>query len=330
MNHKALKIFIYLALFLLFLSTAIFFNSRTNLKDTSQEILLEDFDNILKQINKIKFYSNEHSTTIERNDDGWVLSSHDNFPANAGELRKFFYNLREAKVVALKTAKKDRHYKLGLGEDSKITLLLNNNDQELAAFDLGVYNYLVGGTYVKEKDNAQSFLVSSNLGTDSEGFHWMSPYLFNIGPEVVKKVTISQPFKRKKIFSYDENRAFTLISPVEKSADEFISNDVKGNLQDVELEGYILKDNLKNISPKLKAEYQFINKSSLMINYYNLEDEIFITLDFKNIPNGLLPLQKQISEDFIGNQFEISSNAILNYGFQVNKMKLDNLDIELD
>ena len=78
------------------------------------------------------------------------LISHDNFPANAETLRKFFYNLREAKIIGLKTSKEELLYKLGLSEESKIRIDLDNQDgQSIENFELGVFNYLVGGTYVK-------------------------------------------------------------------------------------------------------------------------------------------------------------------------------------
>ncbi|MAV83160.1 MAG: hypothetical protein CMI90_06840 [Pelagibacteraceae bacterium] len=331
MKDKSLKILVTIAAILLLVSLLIFVSSQNDLKKINHEILVKDFDNILNKISKIQFLSKENKTIIERNENGWVLKNHDNFPASSNELRKFFYNLREAKILELKTAKKNRHYKLGLEEERKITFSLSDNlDNEMLAYELGIYNYLVGGTYIKKINDDQTFLVSANLSTDSEGFFWMSPYLINIGPENVNKLTIMQPFKKKKIFSKNENGDFKLVSPSNKTFDEYIISDVIGNLQDIDIEGYILKNKIKDLSPALKAKYQFTNKSSLMMNFYNINDEIFVTLDFDKIPNSILPLKKEISESFEGNQFEISSNALLNYGFQINKMNFDNLNIQLD
>ena len=54
-----------------------------------------------------------------------------------------------------------------------------------------------------------------------------------------------------------------------------------------------------------------------------------MTLDFTNIPSNLL-LGKKITDSFAGDQYEISSNALMQFGFQVNKMNYDNLNIELE
>ncbi len=331
MKLKELKILNSLAIILLLVSFFIFLNSYSGLKNTKEEILVKNFDRLLADLSSIKLSSKDHETIIQKNETSWILVSHDNFPANADTLRKFFYNLREAKIIGLKTSKKDLLYKLGLSEDTKIRIDLDNKEgQPIENFDLGIFNYLVGGTYVKGIDNNQAYLVSSNIGTDAEGFNWMSPHLINIGPDQVKKVTIMRPFKNKIILEKDDKNIFELVSPRQKIIDEFTLNDIKGNLQSIESEGYTLLTNLVSKSPVLKAEYSFTNNSSLNIEFYEIEGSQFITLDFNNIPQNMLPLEKGISDNFEGDQFEISSNAVLKFAFQVNKMNYDNLNIELE
>ena len=197
MNLKDLKILSGIAIAFLLISLFVFFNSLSGLKAAKQEILVKDFDQLLTDLSIIKLTNQNFQTVIEKKDNHWILTSHDNFPANSEILRKFFYNLREARIISLKTSKKNLHYKLGLSEESKIRIDLNNKEgKSLESFDLGVFNYLVGGTYLKKIDQDQSYLVSANLGTDAEGFHWMSPYLINIGPDQVKKISIMRPFKK--------------------------------------------------------------------------------------------------------------------------------------
>ena len=55
-----------------------------------------------------------------------------------------------------------------------------------------------------------------------------------------------------------------------------------------------------------------------------------MTLDFANLPSNFPSFEKRISDSFEGNQFEISSNALLQFAFQVNKMNYDNLNIDLE
>ena len=182
---------------------------------------------------------------------------------------------------------------------------------------------------MKNLDEDQSYLISSNLGTDAEGFHWMSPYLINIGPDQVKKLTIMRPFKKKIILDKVDNEILKLISPSKKIIDEYVLSDVAGNLQSIESEGYILRKDLNSNTAILKTEYEFSNNSSLKVDFFEIDSGIFITLDFTNIPSSLLPLEKRISDSFKGNQFEISSNALFQFAFQINKMNYDNLNIEL-
>ena len=98
--------------------------------------------------------------------------------------------------------------------------------------------------------------MSSNISTDAEGFHWMS--LHQDWPYQVKKITIMRPFK-KKLFKKNDNEDFLeLQTLLPKTIDEYVSKDVQGNLQSIESEGYILRKDLENKSPILKAEYEFL------------------------------------------------------------------------
>lgn len=328
MRLKELKILVSAALVLSLVSLFVFLNSQSGFKQAKEEILVQDFDQLLANLHTIKLSSKDHETVIQKDGASWALISHDNFPANAETLRKFFYNLREAKVIGLKTSKEELLYKLGLSEESKIRIDLDNQDgQSIENFELGVFNYLVGGTYVKNIDDSQAYLVSSNISTDAEGFNWMSPHLINIGPNQVKKVTIMRPFKKKIVLEKYNEDFLELQTSLPKIIDEYVSKDVQGNLQSIESEGYILRKDLENKSPILKAEYEFLNNSSLLLNFFEIDTAIFITLDFTNIPSNL-PLEKRITDSFTGDQFEISSNALMQFGFQVNKMNYDNLNIE--
>jgi hypothetical protein len=328
MKLKELKILVNIAVVLLLVSIFVFLNSQSGFKQTKEEILVQDFDKLLADLHTIKLSSQEHETVIQKDGVSWILISHDNFPANAETLRKFFYNLREAKIIGLKTSKEELLYKLGLSEESKIRIDLDNQDgQSIENFELGVFNYLVGGTYVKNIDDSQAYLVSSNISTDAEGFNWMSPYLINIGPNQVKKVTIMKPFKKKIILKKENEDFLELQTSLPKTIDEYILKDVQGNLQSIESEGYILRKDLENKSPILKAEYEFLNNSFLLLNFFEIDKAIFMTLDFTNLPSNL-PLEKRITDSFTGDQYEISSNALMQFGFQVNKMNYDNLNIE--
>ncbi len=328
MRLKELKILVSTAVVLLLVSLFVFLNSQSGFKQAKEEILVQDFDLLLSNLHTIKLSSKDYETVIQKDGASWVLISHDNFPANAETLRKFFYNLREAKVIGLKTSKEELLYKLGLSEESKIRIDLDNQDgQSIENFELGVFNYLVGGTYVKNIDDSQAYLVSSNISTDAEGFNWMSPHLINIGPNQVKKVTIMRPFKKKIVLEKYNEDFLELQTSLPKIIDEYVSKDVQGNLQSIESEGYILRKDLENKSPILKAEYEFLNSSSLLLNFFEIDTAIFMTLDFTNIPSNL-PLEKRITDSFTGDQYEISSNALMQFGFQVNKMNYDNLNIE--
>ena len=121
------EILVNIALVLLLISLFVFLNSQSGFKQTKEEILVQDFDKLLADLHTIKLSSKDHETVIQKDGVSWILISHDNFPANAETLRKFFYNLREAKIIGLKTSKEELLYKLGLSEDSKIASILGTN-----------------------------------------------------------------------------------------------------------------------------------------------------------------------------------------------------------
>ena len=102
MNLKSLKILSSFATILLLISTFVFFNSVSGFSDNKQEVLVKKFDQLLTDLSIIKLTSKDFQTIIEKKNNQWVLTSHDDFPANAETLRSFFYNLREAKIIGIK------------------------------------------------------------------------------------------------------------------------------------------------------------------------------------------------------------------------------------
>ena len=188
---KQLKILLAISFGTTVIAVGMFFdnNKSTNINESSP--LIENFDEILANLNYIEFSNQNDSTIIELINDQWLLSNSDNFPVNTELLSRFFIQLREANIVEPKTNLPNLLFKLGLDDENKSKLILKDKTGEsILTLDLGIYNYNIPGSYVKFADTNQSLLVSTNLTTDTSPFYWMPNDLINIGSSTIKNVQI--------------------------------------------------------------------------------------------------------------------------------------------
>ena len=221
-----------------------FFDNNKNHKIDESNVLIENFDQILANLRYIEFSNQNDSTIIELINEQWLLSNSDNFPVNTELLSKFFIQLREAKILEPKTNLPNLLYKLGLDDENKSELILKDDTRNpILTLDLGIYNYNIPGSYVKFADSNQSYLVSTNLSTDTSPFYWMPNDLINIGPSNLKNIQI---YNNQMINLEYENGLLVHKNQLPQFSEISDSRieEIQKTLIDIQHNGYILRSEL--------------------------------------------------------------------------------------
>ena len=155
----------------------------------------EDLDRITRV--HVTGAGSEPVATLARNDDGnWTVAEKDGYPADAEKVRQTLINLAEARIVEPKTANPDFYDRLGVEgvEDEAaggLAVVLTGADTPV--------NVIVGNTegtsqvYIREADQAQSFLVDRNPDAGNETTDWLATEILAIPGSRMAWVTVTHP-----------------------------------------------------------------------------------------------------------------------------------------
>ena len=329
MMIKNLKILLMISLGFLVISLGMYFDDNSSKNNLPSESLIPTFDDILKQIAYIEFSNDAGKSVIEDINGQWLITTANDFPANTELLSRFFIQLREAKILETKTSRPDLHYKLGLDEENKMRLILKSaTGQIIYDLDIGTYNFNIPGTYIKNTDESQSYLVSTNLSADVSDFYWTPTDLVNIGKSQIRSIQI---YNQHMINLVEKNEVLNhqnLPNGFSKLSEDKI-NEIQSSLTDIQHNGFILRSDLPS-SPNFKTRYTLKNGTILFISFYEILDEgIYVTLDW-NYLNNDLEISKFIDPILDGNQLQLSSISLLpKFAYKVPQLLFDNNNLKL-
>ncbi len=327
---KNLKYLLSITVFMLALALILYSTEKSKNLNFNTIPLIENFDEILGAVTYIEFSNQNEKAIIEKLNNQWIMSTADGLPANTDILSKFFIQLKEASILELKTNKDELLYKLALDPESKTTLYLKSETgEELLTLDIGTFNYLIPGTYVKMNNSSQSYVVSSNLGADVSNFYWIPNDLINIGSEKIESVQIYG----KNMINLVKNEEGILIHQNLPQGFEEVDEDkiseVLSSLTDIQHNDYMLRTDLPR-SPNIKARYTFNNGTVLSMNFYDIPDKgVHATFDWNYLADDF-QISKFIDPDLSGSQLQISTLSLLNkFAFNVPQQVYDKLNIKL-
>ena len=326
---KNIKILLALTVGSLVLALGLYFDGKSNNSNFEQEALMPNFDDILSQINSIELKNSQESTIIKDINDQWLVTTAMNLPANTELLSKFFIQIKEAKVIGVKTNKPELFFKLGLDKESVQTLILKSKSNEiLYSLDIGDFNYKIPGTYIKESSSNQSYLISANLTTDVSNFFWVPNDLINIGVEAIKSVQIYSN-QLIDLSKQDDVISHQNLPTGFKEISENRLPDVFTSLTDLQHNGYLSTEELPS-STDLEVRYTFTNGTVLYLSLYDIPDKgIYVTFDW-NYLNEELEISKFINLDLSGNQLQVSTMAFLDsVAYNIPRLVYDNLNLKL-
>jgi len=326
---KNLKILLLISFGSLVLASGMYFDDQSSGSELPSESLVPSFETLLQEIAYIEFSNSQGKSVIEDIEGQWLITTSYNFPANTELLSRFFIQLREAKILEAKTNRTDLLYKLGLDSDNKMRLVLkSSNGDVLYDLDIGTYNYNIPGTYIKNKDTSQSYLVNTNLTADVSGYYWTPTDLLNIGKSQIQSVQIYN----QNMINLEERegslRHLNLPLGFSELSEDKISN-VHSALTDIQHNGFILRSNLPS-SSGLKVRYTLKNGTVLYVELYDIKDRgVHATFDWSYI-NDDVEISKFIDPILDGNQLQVSSVSLLSdFAYSVPQVFFDDTNLKL-
>ena len=157
--------------------------------------LAGDLDRI-SQVSVIGAGSEPVATLVRGDDGSWTVAEKDGYPADVEKIRQTLISLAEARIVEPKTANPDFYDRLGVEgvEDEAaggLAVMLTGADTPV--------NVIVGDTegasqvYIREADQAQSFLVDRNPDAGSETTDWLATEILAIPGSRMARVAVTHP-----------------------------------------------------------------------------------------------------------------------------------------
>jgi len=156
--------------------------------------LLPGFETHANEIDSIRIATgtDDHTVTLHRDGDRWVVSERNDYPADIGKLRQLVVALAEARILEEKTSDPGRYARLGLetspGEDGAIEVDISGD-----AFSQSIFfgkSPQRDTRYVRLADDATSYLVDRNPEIPRDAGQWLLPGIIDIGADRVQRVTI--------------------------------------------------------------------------------------------------------------------------------------------
>jgi hypothetical protein len=240
MNMRSTKLLAVVAVALI-LGVVVLDTANNDSDRPENRLLLPDLKERINDINAIVIRQGETTTTVTKNDNRWVVSEKDDYPANTGALRQLMLALADAEKIEQKTSNPAMHEKLGLaaiGTGDAIGVSLDGADfhQSLIIGNVAQQNF----RYVRFADDDQSWLIDKNPDLPGAAGGWLAPDLVDIASARVKSVTVTHTggdtIDISRDSSSDNEYAVANIPAGRELTYPGIVNGMAGALQNLDLE----------------------------------------------------------------------------------------------
>ena len=151
----------------------------------------------LDQVTQVRIVGAGGATlaTISRGESGWGVAERGNYRADTGKLRSLLQALAAAQRVEAKTSIEAKHALLGVedvsGADAYGVRVDVQTPQRSYSWIIG--NNLVrgNGTYVRQADQAQSWLINSNIAVERSPANWVVREIADIAAGSITAIEVA-------------------------------------------------------------------------------------------------------------------------------------------
>lgn len=220
--------------------------------------------------------------TLKRTEDGWQLEEK-SFPADADVLRKLMLDLARAKRVEGKTSNRDLYSKLGVedvsADDAQGVMLELAGGGDPLALIIGS-NYSQGtGTYVRVPNEAQSWLINTNVAVDKKTSSWLKKDLLDLQPNRVASVEVVAGNDKVEI-GRNEDGDFRLrnLPKGREAASDFAADATAGFLQGLRIEDVAAQPESDRPEVERNAKFGLIDGAELEMAAWQQDSQTWIAL----------------------------------------------------
>jgi hypothetical protein len=266
------------------LGTALWYSSarRPAQQAGTHELLvpgLSDRLNLLERV-QISGAGNARLATLERGEEGWRLVERGGYPIDTAKLRELLLGLAEARRLEAKTSQPERHDRLGVEdiarEDAGGVLLELEGGGPTVRLVVGQNVTRGSGTYVREAEQAQSWLVDRNLAVEKNPANWLQRDLLDIDTARIAEVEVT-PASGPAIRidrSADSAGDFRLseLPRGRTPASAFVADATAGLLSSLRIDDVRADDGVEP-APASRRESRFLTREGLGIAMSSWQDE---------------------------------------------------------
>ena len=161
----------------------------------------DEYPEIGERVNdvaEVQIVSNEHTSTIRRAADGWVLAEKSDYPVKPEQIREAIVRIARFEVMEPKTAKPENFAALGLqdpetdGSVSKRVTLRDGDGGEIASLLLGNTKFYGRRPtlFVRPSDANQTYQVEGRVSAEADPLTWIDREVLKLDGNQVANVVI--------------------------------------------------------------------------------------------------------------------------------------------
>ncbi len=319
MNNKSLRKLSVVALILVIICVVLYNNKKQSWENNSIErdtLLIKEFD--VNSVNKIIVSFVDNSTTIEKKDSEWLLSSADNYPADFEKIKENLLSLEELRITQVLNIKDDEYEVFNFGDKDSLKQpikleLFNDKNSKIETIIFGNYHFAVAsnknpylqkseanGRYIKRLSNDNKVYIINDLFKD------MMP----MTPVWMKKTFLSLNNPRR--IKYENKTAsinWDIIRPNETTT--FVLLKPRGEM---------IED--KNINDFLHNLFNPMFHNVKKFTELNDKDEIIGTVSYENFKNIIIGIKIIKTEKKLYLKYDIDTTNVARIKDEEKKKKI--------
>lgn len=166
--------------------------------------LLPELTSRAEDVKSIVVGHGDNKITLVRDNQSWSIKERDGYPANTEPIRTLLIRLAQTQLVERKTRNPERYALLELEDPGKENAksrklqLLDGSGEPLADLIVGskriaAFGAEKTGTYVRQLDDAQTWLTDSEIDVPLDIKDWIDRSVFTIDQNEIAKVALKLP-----------------------------------------------------------------------------------------------------------------------------------------
>ena len=335
-------------IFFLLLITILVSNKKTYITDQSKVILYENFNNKLKDFDRIVFHNNVNKYEIVKDKGRWLIPNYYYYPVDLNKINIFLLEVAELNLIEKKTNNPNHHSRMGVSNklneniDSKRVEIYSKN-RKLYDFFIGVRgkNQLTKDTrYIRKADQNQVWLFTDSLNIYQDYISWTNTSLLKLARWRIKRFNSLDTKNRDNSFSitrksYD-SQMYELISiPSNYTlSNTYVTNSVVSTLEGFQIKDIRKASDLKELKPLKILEIVTFDGLEMSIRIFNYENDKYIRINLSSNINEREELKKDgpkvvgipNMKKFSEVEEEVKYNSFLSeWAFKLDQESINNL-----